>query len=226
MDGYSHLVIGIPHANGKAGGTTQWERNALVAAARDRWTDWFTDEIFGQEMDGVFLVKDAPCRFDCDVERLEGESDRLCRHRLIDGSAVTPQETNRSLAAWFRYRARLMEAASRGGNAPLIIDAHSFPSDLAPDVDVCIGINDDASRPPNEILDLVTHVFEDVGSRVSFNHPYGNAIAPIGYVGHSLMIELNKHCYMDERTLLKTAGTMRFAVILRDLYARLLRPPL
>ena len=223
MDGYSHLVVGIPHANGQAANAAQWERDPQVTAARDRWTDWFTDELFGQKMGGVYLVTDAPCRFDCDVERLEGEPDLLCRHRLIDGCAVTSQETNRSLAAWFLYRAHLMEAASRGV-APLIIDAHSFPSDLAPEVDVCIGVNDDASCPPDEVLDLTARTFEDVGYRVSFNHPYGNAIAPVGYAGHSLMIELNKRCYMDERTLRKTAGATRIATILRGLYAQLLRP--
>ena len=39
------------------------------------------------------------------------------------------------------------------------------------------------------------------------------------------MIELNKRCYMDERTLLKTAGAARMATILRGLYRRLLRRP-
>ena len=29
----------------------------------------------------------------------------------------------------------------------LIVDCHSFPSDIAPDVDVCLGFNEDASRP-------------------------------------------------------------------------------
>ena len=39
------------------------------------------------------------------------------------------------------------------------------------------------------------------------------------------MIKLNKRCYMDERTLRKTAGAARMATILRGLYRRLLRRP-
>ena len=66
---------------------------------------------------------------------------------------------------------------------------------------------------------------DDAGCRVCPNRPYGNALAPVGYVGHSVMIELNKRCYMDERTLLKTAGAARMATILRGLYTRLLRRP-
>ena len=39
------------------------------------------------------------------------------------------------------------------------------------------------------------------------------------------MIELNKQCYMDERTLFKTVGAARMATVLRELYTRLLRRP-
>ena len=97
------------------------------------------------------------------------------------------------LSAWFDYRARLMAAAARG-ERPLIIDCHSFPSDLAPDVYVCLGFNEDESRPPADILAAVASVFEEAAYVVAFNRPYANAIAPVGFVGHSIMIEVGKRC--------------------------------
>ena len=84
---------------------------------------------------------------------------------------------------------------------PLLIDCHSFPSAFAPDVDFCIGFNDDATRPPDEVLAIVRDVIEASSYRASFNAPYSNALAPDGLRGHSLMIEVNKGRYMDEQTL-------------------------
>ena len=96
-----------------------------------------------------------------------------------------------------------------------------FNSEIA-DVDVCIGFNDDGSRPSDETLDAIEKVFADAGYRVARNHPYGNAIAPFGYVGHSVMIEVNKHCYMDEATLAKNQVYPKLAATIRECYLRLL----
>ena len=81
-----------------------------------------------------------------------------------------------SLAEWYRYRAEILDAAS--DDITLIVDCHSFPSDLAPNVDICIGFNEDLSKPSNPIIDMVAETFRDAGYLVALNRPYANALAP------------------------------------------------
>ena len=142
---YSNLVIAIPHSSGhphEAIGAS-WGDDPEVVRESDRWTDWFTDELFNSEIGDVDVVKCYGSRFDCDVERLEHEPDRICRHSMIDGETDAASFRNAMLADWYQYRAELLDKASRGGENPRIVDCHSFPSDLAPNVDVCIGFNED-----------------------------------------------------------------------------------
>ncbi len=220
---YTNIVLAIPHSSGRSSENTgaDWEENPHVMHEHDRFTDWFTDELFASSHAGVSVVVERLSRFDCDVERLEGEVDRICKHRLLGGKAVAASCLNRMLAVWFDYRARLMTEASRG-ERPLIIDCHSFPSDLAPDVDICLGFNEDESRPPDDVLSVTASIFESGGYAVAFNRPFGNAIAPLGYVGHSLMIEVNKHCYMDAVEMGKGNGFPLLARTIRHLYSALL----
>ncbi len=222
---YTNIVLAIPHSSGRSPENTgaNWEGNPRVMREHDRFTDWFTDELFASSRAGVSVVVERLSRFDCDVERLEGEVDRICKHTLLDGTEAGASCRNGMLAAWFEYRARLMAEAARG-ERPLIIDCHSFPSDLAPDVDICLGFNEDESRPPDDVLAVTTSIFEGAGYAVAFNRPYGNAIAPVGYVGHSLMIEVNKHCYMDECEMRKGNGFPLLAQAIRHVYSVLLSP--
>lgn len=196
---YTNIVLAVPHAEWKPA-CVDWTKDANVSRECNRWTDWFTDELFASDEVGVMLVRGSVSRLDCDLERLEGEEDRLCKYRMYmngsDNKSVPLM--NRMLAEWFRYRADVMTAASVG-EYPLIIDCHSFPADLAPDVDICIGYNNDDSRPHQDTLDALAECFRSAGFSVAFNVPYSNALAPVGYCGHSLMIEVNKRCYLNAR---------------------------
>ncbi|MBR0198530.1 MAG: N-formylglutamate amidohydrolase [Kiritimatiellae bacterium] len=195
---YTNIVLAVPHAVGEPL-DYDWREDAKVAASARRWTDWHTDKLFSIEGDRISVVKGRLSRFDCDDERLEDEADRICRYAIEGGICqreIGARQWNARLAEWFRYRAELMSAAARG-EMPLIIDCHSFPSDLAPDVDICIGFNEDGSKPSEEVLNCVSRYFEAVGYKVTYNNPYSNAIAPVGYRGNSLMIEVNKRCYLD-----------------------------
>lgn len=57
-----------------------------------------------------------------------------------------------------------------------LIDCHSFPDDLS-EVDVCIGINDDWSKPDADILDEVVQVFTKYQYITRINEPYSNSIS-------------------------------------------------
>ena len=225
---YTKIVAAIPHSVSDAH-YWQWRDEPHIKKALNRWTDWFTDELFGIEMSGITVVKAKMSRFECDVERLEGEEDRLCRfiRERKDGNISTKEWVLRNamyrnmyLADWYRYRAEILDAAHEG--VSLIVDCHSFPSDIAPDVDVCLGYNEDATKPTVQTIELVTRLFRDAGYSVAINRPYANAIAPAGYIGHSLMIEVNKHTYMDEQTLQKNSGFDRLKNTIDSVYRELL----
>ena len=220
---YTNIILAVPHAVGDPL-DCDWRENAKVAASARRWTDWHTDRLFSVEDGRIVVVKGRLSRFDCDYERLEHEDDRLCRYALeggIDLDGIGVKQWNARLAEWFWYRAELMSAAARGEH-PLIIDCHSFPSDLAPDVDICIGFNEDGSKPSEETLAVVTGAFEAAGYKVACNNPYSNAIAPIGYRGHSLMIEVNKQCYLDADEVNVGEGFVNLHQTLAKLYRELL----
>lgn len=221
---YTNIVLAVPHAEDKPS-RIDWSTEKGVIKERDRWTDWLTDELFFSHEASVVMVRGNVSRLDCDLERLEGENDRLCKFQnySADHMKVSRSFSNRMLSEWFRYRAEVLEAASLGEH-PLIVDCHSFPEDLAADVDVCIGFNDDASRPPQDVLDGLARIFRENGFAVAFNQPYANALAPVGYQGHSLMIEVNKRCYLtDERK--KGAHYVKLRNCLRKIYKVLLGRP-
>jgi N-formylglutamate amidohydrolase len=105
----------------------------------------------------------------------------------------------------------------------LLIDCHSFPSDLS-EFDICIGFNDDWSRPSDFIIDLVVEFFKKKGYKVSINSPYSNAIAPeTNFVYNSIMIEINKKVYLNEQSLELTDNANILREQLSKLYRILLR---
>ena len=68
----------------------------------------------------------------------------------------------------------------------------------------------------------MAETFRNAGYSVAFNRPYANALAPVGYIGHSLMIEVSKRTYMDEATLQKNAGLERLKSTVESVYRELL----
>lgn len=223
---YTKIVAAIPHSVSEAH-YWQWQYKPSTKKALNRWTDWFADELFGSEMDGVAVIKARVSRFECDLERLENESERLCRFLRESGDEDTKEwvlgnamRRNGYLADWYRYRAEILEAAS--ADVALIVDCHSFPSDIAPEVDVCLGFNEDATKPSQQTIEQVAQLFRDAGYSVALNHPYSNALAPIGYIGHSMMIEVNKRTYMDEQSIKKNSGFAKLKETIDSLYRELL----
>ncbi len=220
--GYTNIVMAVPHSVGTPCGE-DWSRFSAVAAERDRWTDWLTDELFDCRECGAMMVVGRVSRLDCDLERLEGEHDRLCKYTEVEGCGMkaAPGFSNRMLAEWYRYRSEVLECAATG-ERPLIIDCHSFPEDLADDVDICIGFNEDESCPPREVLEEVAGRFSEAGYSVEFNRPYSNALAPVGYIGQSLMIEVNKRCYLDLSGVGKGEGFGKLRRCIRSVVGNIL----
>jgi N-formylglutamate deformylase len=102
------------------------------------------------------------------------------------------------------------EAELRSHGRAIVIDCHSFPSIPLPyetcqDLerpDICIGTDD--YHTPQWLADNVVSGFEAVGLSVNINRPFSGSIVPSGYYRkdnrvHSLMVEINRRLYMDER---------------------------
>lgn len=106
----------------------------------------------------------------------------------------------------------------------ILIDCHSFPSDLS-DVEVCIGFNDDWSMPDKDLLSQIESMFRSRGYKTAFNKPYSNSYAPKTRFGYpSLMIELNKSIYMDADGSMDNEKSEKIMAAIREMHEMILRP--
>lgn len=213
-----HIILNVPHASvegvfDKANG---WKVSVPYLQQQvNRWTDWFTDYLFASDNPDVLMKRSTLSRFVVDVERLVKDPMEECGQGILYAAFEhIPRDIDdmrgRALFHYYMdYIAALGDMITCDDD--VLIDCHSFPSDLAPDVDICIGFNDDWSKPDERFLDGIKTVFEADGFKVSFNKPYSNSITPPSlYRYRSFMIEINKHCYMDEsKLLLKNEATVK-----------------
>ncbi len=69
------------------------------------------------------------------------------------------------------------------------------------------------------MIDKATHLFDRAGFKVGLNKPYSNSITPKKPIDYkSLMIEVNKRCYMNEGTLARTVGYDIISGLVNDFY--------
>ena len=163
-------------------------------------------------------------RFIVDAERLW--EDPLEQHgqgivyKQFDGYTRTVPEENEKqlLGLWHWHQQRLRDNLCKGA---LLLDCHSFPSEMS-DVDICIGYNEDWSKPNKETIELAVSLFEDCGYKVGINEPYSNSETPdCPFTYQCMMLEVNKRAYMEDGTLcLKRNSVYRKTI--RDLMTNLL----
>ena len=224
---YDNLVLHIPHAGISGLDSTCWSDKLSLLNEVRRWTDWYTDVIFVPDDVASLKIHSiiaTNSRFVLDKrlinDPLEKESQGIIYtsfsgvHREVD-----VEEKKRLM---IRYTAHQEELKSLLNEHSLLIDCHSFPSELS-DVDVCIGVNDDWSRPSDFVIGIVKEGFDRQGYKVRVNEPYSNSIAPVtNFIYSSLMIELNKRIYMNEDTLEITSGAKLVRNVLRQIYGILI----
>lgn len=198
MDNFSNIVLNIPHSSDDGVLSSGWGRDVMPFV--DRWTDWHTDVIFGSGDRRILSVVFDHSRFVCDVERLIGDEKEKEGQGIIYeyfGEAkrdMSKIDRNWIMGMYYLHRNRLGKCLT---DTSLLIDCHSFPSDIS-DVDICIGFNDDWSKPDCNILSLLHEHFSENGYSVSYNNPYSNSIAPeTGFTYKSVMIDINKRTYMN-----------------------------
>lgn len=192
-----------------------------------KMTDWYTDELFFQKGDRFEMVRYPVSRFVLDPERFEDDKSELMAKlgmgviytqssegkKLRD--SVSPETRERMLNQYYRPHHRYLTKAvssilSKHGKA-LVLDCHSFPSTPQPyetdqrkeRPDICLGT--DSFHTPRRLTQLLRDKFIAQGFTVQINRPFGGALVPMKYYRQekavsAIMIEVNRHLYMDERT--------------------------
>ena len=225
---YENIVLSIPHAGIKGLGHIKCDNKVNLISEVRRWTDWYTDLVFIPEkkMDRVKHIMAEYSRYVVDVERLLNdplaEEGKGIIYMKYNGQQryVDEKERTKLMAYYYDYMDRLKSMLSEHS---LLIDCHSFPSDLS-DVDICIGFNEDWSKPTDFVIDLVVELFKQHGYKVGINTPFSNSIAPeTGYTYNSIMIELNKRVYLNEETFEFNDNAPKLREQLASLYSLLLR---
>ena len=240
---FRSIILHIPHSSdnfdfaGQDRYVEGWRRQA------EPLIDWYTDELFNPAIsdERVIPVIFDTCRTLVDVERmcqdpLENKGLGITAYTLLqtDGELYkvrgSQEEDIRYMKKYLDHQHKLAHLLVDHPNS-LLIDCHSFssrPTILQPDVsrnqdvDICIGFNEDDTKPNDAVLALIANHFTDKGYKVSFNVPFSNSKTvetPARYT--SIMIEINKAIYMDEDTLEKKASFEKVREDVTSLYGRL-----
>lgn len=219
----NRIVLNVPHASPVFPfGKECWESG--IEAEIVRWTDWYTDWLFQSGCPMVHSVVYPFSRFFCDVERLENDPLEGIGQGIVyerfNGFRRMLSEADISwiMASYYEHLNRLKSLIR--DEHTLLIDCHSFPEDLS-NIDICIGFNDDWSKPSESLICLVEAVFHEAGLTVGLNSPYSNSISPdTGFTYQSVMIEVNKGVYMGHGG--DPDGLTTLKKIIQTLYARVL----
>lgn len=241
---YSHLVIHTPHA-GTLLPVASDSNHALgykkfcIRNFAYYLTDHFTDGLFSTDLPSTTQISFAYSRVFCDVERLlndpleeKGLGISYDINRYGDLDRDKPAWTMSKEDAMNLYHEHHRTLANAIQENSLLLDCHSFSEQrnvLCPnaqefkDIDICLGYNEGATKPTESTLRIVADFFRVRGYRVAFNKPFSNSMTvDTIYHYHSLMIEVNKHCYMEEDSCEKTSGFVKLHAELQQLYHLLL----
>ncbi len=190
-------------------------------------TDWFTDELFAHVDGNVAVIRFPVSRLVVDPERFEEDSREpmsskgmgVIYTRTSHGKRLRndqePDERQNVLDRYYRpHHERLTTAVKNcltNHKQALIIDCHSFPSVPLPyEVDqgirrpeICIGTDD--YHTPKWLASYAKEMFSLAGISVEFNRPFRGALVPALFWRQnisvsSIMIEIRRDLYMDEKT--------------------------
>ena len=221
MQTFNRIVLFIPHSSDNLD-RTQWSGN--IDKAVERWTDWYTDKLFRSDDDRVMSVIFPYSRFYCDAERLiDDPMEKIGQgiaYRFIEGCerVLTDAQIAEIYSKYDSIHASLEDVAKPGS---LIIDCHSFPADLNDEIDICIGFNEDATKPHDDVLNLVTEHFAIAGLKVGINTPYSNSMRVEKDIP-TLMIEVNKRVYLQDDGKTPNTDFAKINSLIGCLYTKLL----
>lgn len=225
MEKYEKIVLHIPHASIEGIVGSSWSLGIGFFDKVRKWTDWYTDYLFWSEQKNIVPVRFNQSRFIVDVERLVNDPLEEIGQGILYENFEDSERTMKEPEIYELFRSYFMHIDSLKKELIedcLLIDCHSFPSCLS-DVEICIGFNDDWSRPSEEVVSFVAQLFQEGGYKVGINTPYSNSLSPkCSFSYHSLMIEVRKSTYMDENTLRLSNDAAKVKNIISTIYKTLL----
>lgn len=219
-----NIVLNIPHSSdGKKILDFGW--NEAILPKVEKWTDWHTDKLFAPTQNNIKAVIFPYSRFICDVERLIDDPMEEIGQGIVytefEGVKRNFQQTDIAYLMQL-YSDHINKLKALLNEDSILIDCHSFPSELS-DIDVCIGFNEDWSKPTQELIDIIRSTFEKENLTIGINEPYSNSISPqMPFAYQSIMIELNKKIYLDTTEI----NTQKFGVVkncIEQIYKELLK---
>ena len=229
---YNKIILNIPHSSIVGVHDKQycgWKENERFK--KDcvlKWTDWDTNVIFAPKghLEKSFEMHVFPLsRFIIDAERLIDDPLEAKGQGILytdfDGfhREISPKVRDYLLNIYYGYIQQIRNSVTESS---LLVDCHSFPADLS-DIDVCIGFNEDWSKPKQQTIDMIVKIFKKTGYKVGINNPYSNSLSPIcGFTYHSLMIEVNKRIYFDSEKLQLLPEAQLFTETINNVYTSLL----
>ncbi|MBR4240197.1 MAG: N-formylglutamate amidohydrolase [Prevotella sp.] len=233
---YGNILLHIPHSSSSFPAASEYTFNDLDRDER-LLIDYYTDALFlpQPETEHVGKAVFPYCRLYCDVERLVNdplEKDGLGISYRSRGDRGLRSFSNlkEAFALYADFHAEVAKKIVELGEDVLLIDSHSFSSlpnllnSNPPDIDICIGYNDDETCPGKVVIGNIVRHFESYGYKVGINMPFSNSKTfnvPVVY--HSIMIEINKRLYMNEETLEKKESFMSIHQHLMSMYRILLK---
>ena len=221
---FGNIVLNIPHSSDNIPVNT-WQGDITKSVAT--WTDWHTDKLF--KPNSTYLIKPVVfpvSRFFCDFERLiDDPLEKIGQGIFYTDFDMCRRPMDHSLYVYARklYDSHRIFISSFIRPDTLVIDCHSFPGTLAPDTDICIGYNEDWSKPSQGTIDCIVDTFLDAGYNVDINRPYSNSITPKDSNDYkSVMIEVNKKQYLNPDNTLNPVGYAKLNGVLNYLYSKLI----
>ena len=209
-----------------------------------KMTDHHTLDLFTQGVPEQQIVRAPVSRLVVDVERFADDDQEsmaakgmgVIYTRTANGDqlrkTLTAEERQDLIDQWYTpHHKRLTEVTQKTlvkNNKVLLIDAHSFPSvplhyeydQRLARPDICIGT--DAFHTPNKLASAFIDTLKEAGFNTALNMPFAGTLVPMPFYQTdkrvtSVMIEVNRGLYMDEKTSLKTVHFETLATQLRDI---------
>ena len=236
-----HSSVHFPHRKGFLINETQCLKEA------EHLGDLYTEELFypKKQQAKYRAVVAGFSRVFCDAERYEDDEKEIMS-RFGLGATYTHNDDGkeiRKISAELReeilseyYRPhhkkleRYVDEGLAGNQEVLIVDCHSFPhipfhKSIIPDSkerrpDICIGT--DSFHTSEKLTQFVEVFFKQKGYSVSVNSPYSGSMVTSKHHRSSrklstIMVEVNRRLYMDERTKYKLTHNGEFQSMQDDL---------
>ena len=226
MEAYQNLVVNIPHSSRFIPDIFQslfYLDHEKLRQELLNTTDLYTDELF-QSVARTLIFPVS--RLICDVERFRNEKEEIMSKfgMWICYTRTSTQEKLKRVDAKHKreilknyydayhamFTRTVEEKLSNYGDC-LIIDGHSFPTknlyykslDIKKLPEICLGT--DSFHTSQRLSEFTYAYFKSRGLEVALNKPYAGAIVPLTQYQRdkavrSIMIEVNRSIYMDERT--------------------------